>query len=182
MKQISLFILLLGLGCVTSMAQQRIYQLKAGYRLEGVTNHGAFLGVQMQKETEHPVSFPLGLQISAFSRDSYKVIALEAREGWERKFPGGFTVGQYLGIGAGAHSFSPGSIWYYDNFGNVVGYRDKWYVGAMASLGAQLKYRITENVGLQVNPVVYWDFLVRGLNLPYGAVQFGLTYQIKGRK
>ena len=73
-----------------------------------------------------------------------------------------------------------------DEFQSVVRYRDGANLGFTPSVTLGAGYNLTRNQETQnliwIRPKIYWNFGVRGLNLPYAALQIGFTHTFKNRK
>lgn len=184
MKRFVLLILLLAfIG--KSYSQSRL-NAGIGYFGGNFTHPGVLLEFEIENYFTDDFSLPLRSNIGYIVTPDFNSLSLEIQKGFRKYFKSGLFVEQSLGLGMMANFYKIESIWYYDQYLSVVRYRDGANLGFMPSATLGLGYNLTHAKGTQnliwFRPKVYWNFGVRGLNLPYAALQIGYTYNFKTKE
>ena len=174
----SLLTTLTFLGLSLLAPAQVEYRLGGGYVAEKLSSPGAFAEISRVKNDSKTFSYPLSLQAGFFKRPDYSAIQLELRTGWEAQFPSKVILAQSLGIGVIGNLFDPSTTWYIDEYSNKVRYVNSITPGLLLSVNGKIGYQISEKGALYAAPRIYWNFMVRGLNAPFGAIQFGYSHKI----
>lgn len=170
----------------TRLLAQSNLNLGIAYYGENVTSPGIMVEFEYEKFYSKDLSLPLRADVAFFSTPEFNALTLDIHKGFRKYFDSGLYLEQSIGIGLISSFYTIESIWYIDNFGSVVRYRDGANLGFMPSVSIGIGYNLTPNNEKQnliwVRPKIYWNFGVRGLNLPYAALQVGYTYNFKTKK
>lgn len=154
-----------------------------GYYGENFTSPGFLLEFEYEKHQTDNLSLPLRSDLGFFSSSEYNALIIDIHQGYRRYFNSGLFVEQSIGLGIISTIYKIESIWYIDKYGNVIRYRDGMNIGFMPSVTMGLGYNLSKNEQsknlIWIRPKVYWNFLIRGLNIPYWALQIGYTYNFK---
>jgi len=165
---------------------QSLLNAEVSYASENGAFHGVSLGLEHEKFFSENFSLPLKVSASYTAKADYNSVSIELLKGFRRYFGNGFFGEQYLGLGMMANYYKVESIWYYDQFDNVVRFKDGANWGFMPSVTLGGGYNITHKKGtsnfIWVRPKVYWNFGIRGLAMPYASVQIGFTHTFKTSK
>ncbi len=173
-------------GISLSTHAQSLISAGIGYFGERAVHPGVVL--EFEYETFHSESFslPLRVDLGYFSDPEYNLMFLDIHKGFREYFKSGLFLEQSMGIGIASSFYTLESIYYIDEFGSVVRYRDGANLGFTPSVTLGVGYNITRNQETQnliwIRPKIYWNFGVRGLNLPYTALQIGYTHTFKTTK
>ncbi len=165
---------------------QSLLNAEVSYASENGAFHGVSLGLEHEKFFSENFSLPLKVSASYTVKADYNSVSIELLKGFRRYFGNGFFAEQYLGLGMMANYYKVESIWYYDQFVNVVRFKDGANWGFMPSVSLGGGYNITHKKGtsnfIWVRPKVYWNFGLRGLAMPFSSVQIGITHTFKTSK
>lgn len=169
---------------VNSYAQANL-NLGMGYTGDMSASNGLVLEFELEKYFTTDLSLPLRADLGFFKSTDYNSLFIEIHKGFRKYFNSGFFCEQSIGMGVISNFYTLESIWYSDKYASVVRYSDgaNWGFTPSVTLGGG--YNITHKKGLQnivwVRPKMYWNFGVRGINLPYSAIQFGFTHTLKSK-
>jgi len=159
--------------------------LKAGLGYYGVNsgNIGIVAEFEYEKYYSESFSLPLRADLGYYITPDYNTLFLEVHKGFRHYFNSGFFVEQSLGIGIHSNSYTVESIYYLDDYGSSVRYRDGLNPGISPSVTLGAGYNIThqketENL-VWIRPKAFWNLGLRGLNLPYFALQVGYSRTFK---
>lgn len=185
MKRIIL-LLIAAVGISLHIHAQSLISAGIGYFGEKTVHPGVVL--EFEYETFHSESFslPLRIDLGYFSDPDYNLMFIDIHKGFRKYFTSGLFVEQSIGLGIASSFYTLESIYYVDDFQGVVRYRDGGNLGFTPSITLGAGYNLTRNQEAQnliwIRPKIYWNFGVRGLNLPYAALQIGYTHTFKTRK
>lgn len=189
MKTTLLSILLVcayGLINPTQTKGQSLLNAEVSYSAESGISNGASLGIEYEKFFSENFSLPLKVSAGYTVKSDYNSFSIELHKGFRKYFGNGFFGEQYLGLGMMANYYKVESIWYYDQFDNLVRFKDGANWGFMPSVTIGGGYNITHKKGtsnfIWVRPKIYWNFGLRGLAMPFSSVQIGFTHNIKNSK
>lgn len=154
-----------------------------GYYGENLTSPGVVLEFEFEKFHSEYLSLPTRADLGFFIAPDYNAYTLDFHQGFRQYFKSGLFVEQFIGLGFIATTYNLESIWYIDDYGNPIRYKDGLNIGFMPSVTVGVGYNLSENGGnknlIWIRPKVYWNFLIRGLNTPYWALQVGYTHTLK---
>lgn len=135
---------------------------------------------EMEKFYTDNFSLPQRANVGFFMTDDYNALTIDVHQGFRQYFKSGIFAEQWLGLGGIASFYKIESIWYYDDFGNVIVPRDGANWGIMPSVTLGCGYNLTHKKEkknlIWVRPKVFWNLGFRSFNLPYASVQVGYTY------
>ena len=184
MRKVILLILLLAL-IGKSYSQSRI-NAGIGYFGENAIHPGVVIEFEAEKFLTGDFSLPFRADLGYFKNPDYRAMVLDIHKGFRKYLKSGFFFEQSLGIGITSSFYTVDGLFYDDDFGSVVRFRDGANPGFTPSVTAGLGYNLGHNSGrhslLWVRPKVYWNFGVRSLNLPYAALQVGYTHNFKTKE
>ena len=108
---------------------------------------------------------------------------MDIHKGFRKYYKSGLVLEQSIGVGLGATFYTLESIWYTEKHGGSFRYYDGANWGIMPSVTAGIGYNLSKKDGtnhfIWVRPKIYWNLGIRGLHLPYAALQIGYTHHIK---
>jgi len=184
MRRFVLLILLLAL-IGKSYSQSRL-NAGIGYLGENAIHPGVVLEFELEKYFTEDFSLPLRADLGFFTAPDYKVLMLDVHKGFRKYLKSGFFFEQFVGVGLTSSFYTVESIFYVDKYQSNLRYRDGANLGFTPSVTAGIGYNLThksETLNLVwIRPKIYWNFGVRGLNLPYAALQLGYTYNFKTKE
>lgn len=152
-----------------------------GYFGDNLVNPGVVGLVELERNFGNQVSVPSTLSVGVHRSPGYYAINLRVHTGFRKYFDSGLFIEQSMGIGVIANVFTVDSIWYIDTYGARFRYAGLDFgISPSVSVGAGID--LGRNAGrshlLWVRPTVYWNLGIRGLHIPYGAVQVGYTISL----
>lgn len=166
------------------MAQKKLNGA-AGFQGYGLSPTGYLLEFEYEKYFKEDVSSPLRVDLIYASSDDYEAVSLDVHKGFRKYFSNGILLEQSIGVGLITTFYNNGSIWYYDDYTNVVLHMNKPHLGFMPSATIGFGYDLTRKSAksnlVWLRPKVYWNLGFRGLNMPYYAIQIGYTHNFKSK-
>ncbi|MEZ4850879.1 MAG: hypothetical protein R3B93_20125 [Bacteroidia bacterium] len=181
MKLHFLIILSLLLSLPFGGYSQNRMSLEVGYYGNRISQPGATIGFEYDKSFTGDFSSPLRLNIGFFKGPEYNVLFLEVHKGFRKKMDSGLFLEQSIGVGAVANFFTLESMWYSDPVsGSIFRYKEgaNWGISPSVTVGAGYSPKNSPH-SFWIRPKVYWNFFIRGLQHPYGALQIGYSYTFK---
>ena len=177
-----ILIITLSLTATLGFAQTKL-NAGIGYYGHNATSPGAVLEFEIEKFYTKDFSLPLRADVGFFMTADYNALTIDIHKGFRKYLKSGFFFEQSVGIGMTASFFKIESIWYYDQYLSVVRYKDGANWGFTPSVTIGAGYNLTPDKEHQnliwIRPKIYWNFGIRGLNLPYAALQVGFTHNFK---
>lgn len=174
----SILLCFLMLAVTLTLRSQNRYNLGVGVTY----SPGLLLELEMENPINENLSLPLRGDVGFFFTEDYNALTFEVHKGFRQYGKSRFFFEQSMGIGAMAAFYKVESIWYYDDFGNVIRYKDgaNWGIMPSVSVGCGYKMGGEESSAsyLWIRPKVYWNLGFRGLNLPYSAIQIGYSHKL----
>lgn len=159
-------------------------RLNAGFAYygENLSHPGAVLEFEYEHFTAEGFSLPLRADLGFHVNPDYNAFTIDIHKGFRKYFKSGLFLEQSLGAGVIAKSYKT-DYWYVDDYTQVVAHGNKPVWGFMPSVTVGAGYNISkEKEGsdlLWIRPKFYWDLGIRGLHLPYWALQIGFTHTFK---
>jgi hypothetical protein len=151
----------------------------AGYFGDNLVRPGAVMHVELAREGTDGLSAPAAVTLSYHRNPDYHAVSARIHAGFRQHFDSGLFLEQSLGIGVAAKVFTVDSIWYIEPWGGGMRFRDGLNVGLSPAASVGAGYRTEAASGrahlFWVRPTVYWDLGLRGLHVPFGAVQVGYS-------
>jgi hypothetical protein len=181
MKKNVIFFLFLGIG--SQMMAQSNLNLGLGYSSQGVTNPGIVVEIEMERMKSADFSLPLKANLGFTTTPDYNSIWLDVHTGFRKYASNGLFWEQYFGIGLMSNHYTVDGIFYFDEFGSGIRFNEGPNIGFMPSVTGGIGYVLQQGKAAEMQiwcrPRVYWNFGVRGLNLPYGGIQIGISHTFK---
>ena len=181
----SVFLILLLALIGESYSQSRL-SAGIGYFGNNVIDPGVVIEFEAEKSLTEDFSLPLRADLGYFNSPDFRALVLDIHKGFRKYLKSGFFFEQSIGIGITSSFYTVDGLFYDDNFGSVVRFREGANPGFTPSVTAGLGYNLGNKGGshslLWIRPKVYWNFGVRSLNLPYAALQVGYTYNFKTKE
>lgn len=166
-------------ACVFPALSQKQLNIGAGITL----SPGVVVEFEKEKQFTENFSLPLRANLGFFMRDDYNALTVDIHKGFRQYFNSGLFTEQWLGIGGIASFYKVEGIWYYDDFGNVIAFREGANWGIMPSVTLGAGYNLSNDKETKkmiwVRPKIYWNLGFRSFNLPYASLQVGYTFTIK---
>lgn len=144
---------------------------------------GAVIEFELEKQLSESFSIPFRSDIGYFLTDDYNSFTIDIHKGYRKSFQSGFLIEQSMGIGGTASYYKVESIWYEDNYGNVIRFKDgaNWSIMPSVTLGTGYKIGKKSDASnlIWIRGKIYWNLGFSGLNLPHAMVQIGYSFNIK---
>lgn len=182
MKSTTFLLVILMFSFAYSGIAQTKMHLGAGYFGDGRSKQGGVLEYEYEKYFSEQFSLPLRADLGFFVNPDYRVLFFDIHKGFRKYFDSGLYLEQSIGIGITSSFYTLESIWYEDEYQGMFRYKEgaNWGFAPSITLGAG--YQFSKNKEKQhsiwLRPKIYWNLGVRGLHLPYAALQVGYTYHI----
>jgi len=181
MKRIIL-ILVITAGFHLAADAQTNFSAGVGYYGENVTNPGVVLEFEYERYYTEDLSLPLRVDFGFHSNPDYNAWTIDLHKGFRKYFKSGLFLEQSVGVGLIAKGYKT-DYWFYDDYANAIAHGNTTVIGFMPSVTAGVGYDLSKNKEgqdlLWVRPKVYWDLGMRGLYLPYFALQVGYSHTFK---
>lgn len=161
-------------------AQHRL-SFEAGYFGNHISQPGAVIGFEYESIFSPDFSSPLRTNLGFFKGPEYNSMFLEVHKGFRKKMSSGLYLEQSVGIGVTGTVFTLENMWYNDTVsGAIFRYKDgiNWGLSPSATFGLGYAPENSPHA-FWVRPKIYWNFFIRGLQHPYGALQIGYSYTFK---
>ena len=91
-----------------------------GYYGQLKESHGVIAEFEIQKFYSEDFALPLRSDISFLTTPDYNSLSIDIHKGFRKYLKSGIFIEQSVGLGATANFYKVESIWYYDNYGNVI--------------------------------------------------------------
>lgn len=157
--------------------------LGAAYMGDKITHPGALIEFELERFFSDDFSVPIRADLGFFSTPDYNSISIDVHTGGRQYLPSGLFFEQSVGLGLMGNVYQVESIFYMDKYDNAVRYAPGINWGFMPSVTLGVGYNLSHKKDTQnliwIRPKVYWNFGVRGLNMPYAALQLGFTHNLK---
>ena len=171
------------LTAMTASGQNRLgVNASVGYFGENLVRPGIVANIELERYVGAGVSLPTSAAVVLINAPDYYGIYLGIHTGFRKYLGSRLFVEQSVGVGAMANIFTVDSIWYVDPFGTAFRYAVPIYgfvpavsVGAGINVGPENGH---EHL-IWVRPTVYWNLGIRGIHLPYAALQIGYSINIR---
>jgi hypothetical protein len=128
------------------------------------------------------MSSPLRADLIYAHDPDYEAVSLDIHKGFRKYFGNGLYFEQSIGAGL-ITTFYKTEMFYYDEYSNGIAHGGQPHFGFMPSATIGIGYNVTHNSAksnlIWVRPKVYWNLGLRGLNMPFYALQVGYTYNFK---
>lgn len=162
---------------------QKHLKLGVAYVADNISSPGLLIEGEYERFFSKSFSLPLRADLGFLLTPDYNAVTLEVFTGSRQYLPSGLFFEQSLGLGLMGSFYKLDELWYVDRYENVLIPYEGLNLGLMPSAALGLGYNLTQEKGTQnliwIRPKVYWNLGVRGLNLPYSAIQIGFTHNLK---
>jgi hypothetical protein len=184
MRQKTIFTILF-LLIAFGIKAQTVKTIGGGIFTEGNGRYGALLEIEREKKFTEEFSLPCKLDISYFSSSDYNYWAVEIRQDFRRYFKSGLFCEQGVGLGILANYFNPDIYFYSDKYMSSLINDKKAKIGVQPLVTCGIGYNFSKDKNalnaIWIRPKIYWNLKIRGLHLPYCAVQIGFSHSLKGK-
>ncbi|WP_296705495.1 hypothetical protein [Algoriphagus sp.] len=155
-----------------------------GYFGENISNPGIVLEFEYEKMHAEDFSIPIRADFGLHSNPGFNALTFDVHTGFRKYFESGFMLEQAIGLGLIGKKFK-NDIWFFDDYSYGISHGNKTVIGFMPSITMGAGYNLSkEKKGVDliwIRPKIFWDLGFRPLNLPYWALQMGLTHTFKTR-
>lgn len=179
------FLSLLIAGTILQGISQTKLNIGGAYFGDALTNPGVMVELERETYFSKDFSLPLRANVGFFSTKEFNSFLLDIHKGFRKYHKSGFFWEQSVGIGVIANYYTHDNFWFIDNLSNVVKLKKGANLGFSPSITIGGGYNISKKEGTQhliwIRPKIYWNFGIRGLHLPYAALQIGYSYNLKSK-
>jgi len=160
--------------------------LNAGlaYYGENAIHPGVVLEFEHEPFYTESFSLPNRLDFGFHSSPDYNAWTIDLHKGFRKYFRSGLFLEQSVGVGLIAKEYKT-DYWYMDDYAQAIPHGNTTVWGFMPSVTVGAGYNLSKNKEgqdlLWIRPKFYWDLGIRGLYLPYWALQIGFTHTFKSK-